>query len=95
VDESTVEETSAGTGLISESEFLDLVSDFPMFEGADDGSLIELGRSTCDVMKAGGDDGWIYNVKNLTDNGIDAQDAGELIAYSVAAFCPEEMSKLP
>lgn len=81
--------------MISEAEFLDLVRDFSMFEGASDGSLIELGQSTCEVMEAGGDDGWFYNVKNLTDNGMDAQEAGGLITYSVAAFCPDQMSKLP
>lgn len=73
--------------------YLKLMHELPYFASSSDASLIRLGEATCEVIPE--DNGWLISVKNFTDHGIPAEQAGSAIQYAVSTYCPDEQVNLP
>lgn len=87
-------------GAISESEFLKKAHALDTYADADasyDTRIVETAHNVCDAMKgeAEPDVAWVRTVGAMTDGGMDAGDAGAFITYSVAAYCPDQLERLP
>lgn len=89
---------ASSQGTISESEFLAHSKDLSEFSGVGDGfdsRIIDAGKGVCRALKADTPDPWASTVAGLTKAGMDANEAGQFIVYSTAAFCPDQADKLP
>lgn len=87
---------SSAPAALPEAKFFELsheISD--LFASMDNETLTEIGKGACDILDAGGDDGWLLAVKTFTDQDIDAKDAGMFITYAASTYCPGSMDSFP
>lgn len=83
-------------GVITAEEYYELVSEIDTYREANAEQMDRLGTSTCEALRAGNDDdAWLRTVEAITDGGLNAQDAGRLIAYATARHCPDMTDRLP
>lgn len=71
--------------------YLDLVrQDIATLADRDDKTLRQIGHLVCDTLVVGDDASWVQVVAYLTEAGLPAGDAGELIGYATGVYCPEK-----
>lgn len=65
------------------------------FESMSDDQLRTLGKATCKYLGTVKEDAWLGAVKTMADSGYTGGEAGQLIAFSVSEYCPDQAGQLP
>jgi len=86
----------AATALLSgcaqqtaETIYFDQIREIGGLENSADTDIHDLGITVCDLYETGADTPTA--LKALIDNGIEAGDAGKIVALSINQYCPEHL----
>jgi hypothetical protein len=86
--------TGCSSDKLSEQEYYDLVHETAGLSGMDNADIKTNGENTCAVFDEI-DEPYPPALGAMIDGGLEAGDAGALIAYSVAQYCPEHLNDIP
>jgi len=86
--------TGCASNTLGEQEYYDLVHETEGLSGMDNDKIEAIGKTTCAVFESS-EDAYALSLKNMLDGGIEAGDAGTLIALSVSQYCPEHIDDIP
>ena len=88
--------TGCGSGdTLPEADYYDLVRETEGLSGMQDENLADLGEKICAAFEAD-PDAYVPVLKEMLDSGMDGGgQAGPLIAFSLAQYCPAEVENIP
>lgn len=93
--------SSAALAGLTDAQYLELVrGKITFYSKATDEQLFEVGRAFCGVLQAnphpaeGDQTRWVLLVKQQTDAGMDAGEAGSMPVYAAGWGCPEELDQV-
>lgn len=67
-------------------------TEFPVLNGVDEQSLVDLAENTCGLLDTGGTVYDVFDIAN--ESGMDPEMSGYITGAAIAAYCPEYLDQL-